>query len=146
MKFKEAFRIAETNYRRSQQLQHQNQLMESQHMRDTNVMRRQRRLWTYRRPQVDHRVPSSSSLRVPASPLASLRLRRRRRGKLALLSRTKTGPREKPGAVSMMPGVTSSQLWKVSSLSGCMKSSLNLRDPRVCLSLLRPVAPASPAC
>ena len=38
MKFKEAFRIAETNYRRSQQLQHQNQLMESQHRRDTNVM------------------------------------------------------------------------------------------------------------
>ena len=38
VKFKEAFRIAETNYRRSQQLQHQNQLMESQHRRDTNVM------------------------------------------------------------------------------------------------------------
>ena len=37
-KFREAFRIAETNYRRSQQLQHQNALMESQHRRDTNVM------------------------------------------------------------------------------------------------------------
>lgn len=38
VKFREAFRIAETNYRRSQQLQHQNHLMESQHRRDTNVM------------------------------------------------------------------------------------------------------------
>lgn len=38
VKFREAFRIAETNYRRSQQLQHQNQVMESQHRRDTNVM------------------------------------------------------------------------------------------------------------
>ena len=38
VKFKDAFKIAETNYRRSQQLQHQNQLMESQHRRDTNVM------------------------------------------------------------------------------------------------------------
>lgn len=38
VKFRDAFKIAETNYRRSQQLQHQNQLMESQHRRDTNVM------------------------------------------------------------------------------------------------------------
>ena len=37
-KFREAYRIAETNHRRSQQLQHQNSMMESQHRRDTNVM------------------------------------------------------------------------------------------------------------
>merc|ERR1719384_1353380 len=37
-KFREAFRIAEQNHRRSQQLQHQNSTMESQHRRDTNVM------------------------------------------------------------------------------------------------------------
>jgi len=37
-KFKEAYQIAEKSYRRSQQLRHQNQLMESQHRRDTNVM------------------------------------------------------------------------------------------------------------
>ena len=38
VKFKEAFRIAETNYRRSQQQQLQNQMTELQHRRDTNVM------------------------------------------------------------------------------------------------------------
>ena len=38
VKFKEAFRIAETNYRRSQQHQLQNQMTELQHRRDTNVM------------------------------------------------------------------------------------------------------------
>ena len=37
-KFREAYRIAETNHRRSQQMQHQNSMMESQHRRDTNVM------------------------------------------------------------------------------------------------------------
>ncbi len=37
-KFREAYRIAEQNHRRSQQLQHQNSMMESQHRRDTNVM------------------------------------------------------------------------------------------------------------
>ncbi|TRY63118.1 hypothetical protein TCAL_04929 [Tigriopus californicus] len=37
-KFKEAYRIAEQNHRRSQQLQHQNSMLESQHRRDTNVM------------------------------------------------------------------------------------------------------------
>ena len=37
-KFREAYRIAEQNHRRSQQLQHQNAMMESQHRRDTNVM------------------------------------------------------------------------------------------------------------
>ena len=35
---REAYRIAETNHRRSQQLQHQSNLLESQHRRDTNVM------------------------------------------------------------------------------------------------------------
>lgn len=38
VKFKEAFRIAETNYRRSQAQQLQNQMTELQHRRDTNVM------------------------------------------------------------------------------------------------------------
>jgi len=37
-KFREAYKIAEANHRRSQQLQHQNSTMESQHRRDTNVM------------------------------------------------------------------------------------------------------------
>merc|ERR1719346_619721 len=37
-KLREAYRIAETNQRRSQQLQHQSNLLESQHRRDTNVM------------------------------------------------------------------------------------------------------------
>ncbi len=37
-KLREAYRIAETNHRRSQQLQHQNSLLESSHRRDTNVM------------------------------------------------------------------------------------------------------------
>ena len=37
-KLREAYRIAETNHRRSQQLQHQSTLLESQHRRDTNVM------------------------------------------------------------------------------------------------------------
>ena len=37
-KLREAYRIAETNHRRSQQLQHQSNLLESQHRRDTNVM------------------------------------------------------------------------------------------------------------
>eukprot|EP00096_Caligus_rogercresseyi_P005657 TRINITY_DN21626_c0_g1_i1.p1 TRINITY_DN21626_c0_g1~~TRINITY_DN21626_c0_g1_i1.p1 ORF type:complete len:576 (-),score=173.47 TRINITY_DN21626_c0_g1_i1:264-1991(-) len=37
-KFREAYRIAEQNHRRSQQLQHQNAMLESQHRRDTNVM------------------------------------------------------------------------------------------------------------
>jgi tetratricopeptide (TPR) repeat protein len=37
-KLREAYRIAETNHRRSQQLQHQNSMLESQHRRDTNVM------------------------------------------------------------------------------------------------------------
>ena len=37
-KFREAYKIAEQNHRRSQQLQHQNSMMESQHRRDTNVM------------------------------------------------------------------------------------------------------------
>ncbi len=37
-KFREAYKVAETNHRRSQQLQHQNAMMESQHRRDTNVM------------------------------------------------------------------------------------------------------------
>jgi ribosomal protein L12E/L44/L45/RPP1/RPP2 len=37
-KFREAYRIAEANHRRSQQLQHQNSMMENQHRRDTNVM------------------------------------------------------------------------------------------------------------
>eukprot|EP00095_Tigriopus_kingsejongensis_P002114 maker-scaffold447_size167621-snap-gene-0.39 protein:Tk02114 transcript:maker-scaffold447_size167621-snap-gene-0.39-mRNA-1 annotation:"st7-like protein" len=37
-KFKEAYRIAEQNHRKSQQLQHQNTMLESQHRRDTNVM------------------------------------------------------------------------------------------------------------
>lgn len=37
-KFREAYRIAESNHRRSQQLQHQNSMLESQHRRDTNVM------------------------------------------------------------------------------------------------------------
>lgn len=36
-KLREAYRIAETNHRRSQQLQHQSTLLESQHRRDTNV-------------------------------------------------------------------------------------------------------------
>ena len=38
MKLREAYRIAEANHRRSQQLQHQSNLLESQHRRDTNVM------------------------------------------------------------------------------------------------------------
>jgi len=38
IKLREAYRIAETNHRRSQQLQHQSTLLESQHRRDTNVM------------------------------------------------------------------------------------------------------------
>ena len=37
-KLREAYRIAEANHRRSQQLQHQSSLLESQHRRDTNVM------------------------------------------------------------------------------------------------------------
>jgi hypothetical protein len=37
-KLREAYRIAETNHRRSQQLQHQSNLLESLHRRDTNVM------------------------------------------------------------------------------------------------------------
>lgn len=37
-KLREAYRIAEHNHRRSQQLQHQSALLESQHRRDTNVM------------------------------------------------------------------------------------------------------------
>ena len=37
-KFREAFRIADQNHRRSQQMQHQNSMMEAQHRRDTNVM------------------------------------------------------------------------------------------------------------
>lgn len=37
-RFREAYKIAETNHRRSQQMQHQNTLLESQHRRDTNVM------------------------------------------------------------------------------------------------------------
>lgn len=37
-KLREAYRIAEQNHRRSQQLQHQSALLESQHRRDTNVM------------------------------------------------------------------------------------------------------------
>ena len=37
-KLREAYKIAETNHRRSQQLQHQSPMMESQHRRDTNVM------------------------------------------------------------------------------------------------------------
>ena len=38
VKLREAYRIAEANHRRSQQLQHQSNLLESQHRRDTNVM------------------------------------------------------------------------------------------------------------
>jgi len=38
IKLREAYRIAEANHRRSQQLQHQSNLLESQHRRDTNVM------------------------------------------------------------------------------------------------------------
>ena len=38
LKFREAYKIAEQNHRRSQQLQHQNAMLESQHRRDTNVM------------------------------------------------------------------------------------------------------------
>ena len=37
-KLREAYKIAEANHRRSQQLQHQSPMMESQHRRDTNVM------------------------------------------------------------------------------------------------------------
>lgn len=37
-KLRESYRIAEANHRRSQQLQHQNSMLESQHRRDTNVM------------------------------------------------------------------------------------------------------------
>ena len=37
-KFREAYKIAEANHRRSQGLQHQNSTNESQHRRDTNVM------------------------------------------------------------------------------------------------------------
>lgn len=37
-KLKEAYKIADNNHRRSQQLQHQSNLLESQHRRDTNVM------------------------------------------------------------------------------------------------------------
>ena len=37
-KLREAYKIAEANHRRSQQLQHQSPTMESQHRRDTNVM------------------------------------------------------------------------------------------------------------
>lgn len=36
--FKQALKVAETNYRKSQQYQHQSAFYESQHRRDTNVM------------------------------------------------------------------------------------------------------------
>ena len=37
-KFREAYRIAEANHRRSQQLQHQNSMMESQHRKNKDVV------------------------------------------------------------------------------------------------------------
>ena len=85
VKLREAYRIAEANHRRSQQLQHQSNLLESQHRRDTNVMiyiRRRlamcaRKLGKLKEASVPNFFFSqdfSTDLQVPTYMMASVRL------------------------------------------------------------------------